>query len=1571
MEPRFKRSFLLTMAVIMVAATAAQAAWVGIDSGDRSTPRLTATQLDGQRTRVDLTLTGYDTAPVTIDGKTYASIVLPGYVQLLERGLPQLPYVTASLLIADEGTPTVQVVKTEYVEFATDPIEPSKGVILRTEDPAAVPYAFGAPYQQGGVFPTAPTEIGDPYIVRDYRGVTLRIYPVQWDADRGVLRVLKHLTVDVVTSGQGGVNPKVRHAAEESAAFHALYSNRFLNFNSASKYQINSSEGPMLIVCYDAFMSAMQPFVEWKQMRGLDVEMIASSSCGGTTTGILDAIQTRYDSPAGLAFVILVGDGQQVPCWSGAYEGANDDTRYVWLEGNDKYPDALVSRISAQNLTQVQTQVTKFVQYERDPQAGADWYHMATGIASNEGSPTDSERADWLRDDLLGYTFSDVDRIYQGQGGTTAGITAAINEGRSLVNYIGHGSGTSWGSVSYTNSNVHSLVNTPAWPWIIDVSCLNGGISALSESFAEAWLRAGSPAAPYGAVGMYASSTSTPWVPPCVMQTEVVNLLVTDASNVLGVLVQGGIMKVVDDYGQSGTGLQLIEQYNLFGDCSMQVRTDTPAALAVSHAPVIPLFQPSFDVDCGAPGVTCTLYTDGVVHGTGVSDASGHATIDVAMPIASVGEVTLTCFGYNTLTYQATLQAVVPANVSVVPATVPVGTNTDVTVTITDPDTGDGLANIAVWITGYGFTSAPATTNAAGQVQITVSPQYGETLVVHGQEVGEGYEIFGVDLPVTGATPLTHPVIAAGVPSIGLDGSLTPHLEGTVTGSAAESGLTLHVHGGGVDDMASDPGTEVTLAVTPTELSDVTAAIVRAGYQVYETTIPVVAAYGTLAGTVLDGSSQPLVGARVTGFVAGSDPGGTPLFDLTTTAAGTYTVPDDLEVGDYDLYVTKFGYLPYSETYFLMYGANDHGITVENAPAGVLNGTITASEDGSPLDASVKVIRTDTGAVYAETNTDPATGAYATTALPYFDYRLLVRAYRRIPQTVGVTVDAASLVRDFALDPTEGDLLVIDDNGAAKSTSFPAKLYKERDVIAPAYDSPPCRSLAEIVADLEDIGYTATVEAAGATDPVAWSQYDALIVTCGNNLSPLSDATLRSALLAFVANGGHVLLEGGELAYDMQYTDATFFQSVLHCASWTHDSAGHVGVADANHYVMSVPNLIAGPVTLSYSGYGDSDAAIPASGAAMVGNWTNFPTDASVICYDENSSPVGGQAVFFSWNYSAAETAGRKALLHNAVNWLITPEVGDGSLSGAVDLSGSGDNGGAVITLTPGNVTTTTDSTGHYSFPGLFAATYHVVATCDGYTSAAADVVVPSGADVTGVDFTLLPFVTQDFCDDPGLAIPDNNTTGISCPITVNAQGELSNIAVYVDITHPYIGDLDVDLVSPAGIVVRLHNHGQGGTDDDIVGWYPDDLTPYELLAPLVGESIQGVWTLHVVDSGAYDAGTVNSWCVRLGFPEGATPVEDAAVPAVVALEGNFPNPFNPQTVIRFSVPRTQRVDLGVYDLRGQKVTTLVSDVLPAGRHAITWTGRDDSGRTVGSGLYVYRLVADGKTLTNKMLLLK
>ena len=90
------------------------------------------------------------------------------------------------------------------------------------------------------------------------------------------------------------------------------------------------------------------------------------------------------------------------------------------------------------------------------------------------------------------------------------------------------------------------------------------------------------------------------------------------------------------------------------------------------------------------------------------------------------------------------------------------------------------------------------------------------------------------------------------------------------------------------------------------------------------------------------------------------------------------------------------------------------------------------------------------------------------------------------------------------------------------------------------------------------------------------------------------------------------------------------------------------------------------------------------------------------------------------------------------------------------------------------------------------------------------------------------------------------------------------------------------------------------------------------------------------------------------------------------ALEQNFPNPFNPETTIRFALVQGEKIELAVYNLVGQKVATLAADVRQAGTYVLRWDGRDDAGRQLASGVYLYRLQAGrGMVETRKLVLVR
>lgn len=122
------------------------------------------------------------------------------------------------------------------------------------------------------------------------------------------------------------------------------------------------------------------------------------------------------------------------------------------------------------------------------------------------------------------------------------------------------------------------------------------------------------------------------------------------------------------------------------------------------------------------------------------------------------------------------------------------------------------------------------------------------------------------------------------------------------------------------------------------------------------------------------------------------------------------------------------------------------------------------------------------------------------------------------------------------------------------------------------------------------------------------------------------------------------------------------------------------------------------------------------------------------------------------------------------------------------------------------------------------------------------------------------------FSNSNSTSIPDNNPAGISSTIEVDQAGAVAALAVSVDITHPYIGDLTVTLVSPDGTRVVLHNR-EGSSADDIRKTY----TP----AGFVGKASLGTWTLEVADHAASDTGTLNSWSMSFQLTDAVEICDD------------------------------------------------------------------------------------------------
>jgi hypothetical protein len=127
-----------------------------------------------------------------------------------------------------------------------------------------------------------------------------------------------------------------------------------------------------------------------------------------------------------------------------------------------------------------------------------------------------------------------------------------------------------------------------------------------------------------------------------------------------------------------------------------------------------------------------------------------------------------------------------------------------------------------------------------------------------------------------------------------------------------------------------------------------------------------------------------------------------------------------------------------------------------------------------------------------------------------------------------------------------------------------------------------------------------------------------------------------------------------------------------------------------------------------------------------------------------------------------------------------------------------------------------------------------------------------------------------------------------------------------------------------------------------------------------------GAWSIGQADPGN------PSDVTNPGDPSSVSAIRISGIsPREFDLSQNYPNPFNPSTSIEFSIPQTQRVTLNVYNVVGEKVKTLVDEVIPAGSYLTTWDGTNAANLEVSSGTYIYILKAGKEKRFKKMLMLR
>jgi hypothetical protein len=662
----FTVCFLMTGMMLQLSA---QSLWVGIGSSRPQPVDISLVKSNIEVTQIHFSLEGYSATDIRTPNGVQQLISLQNGVQITEKGTPDLAKLFASIIIPDTEKMVVNVVRSQYQDFEGVEVAPSKGHFTRDINPEDVPFVYGEAYQKNAFWPGTLAQLEDPFIMRDFRGQTVTIFPFQYNPVTKTLRVYTDIVVEVKSTGQMGENILARNKdlSQLESEFRQIYNHMFLNmeYYDTSKYLVDE-EGSLLIIVFDDFAEAMQPFVNWKRTIGRKTELVLKSEAGNTATAIKTFVQNYYNQNDDFAYLLLVGDAAQMPTISNS--SGHSDNAYGYLAGNDSYNEIFVGRFSAESIAHVETQVQRMIHYERDLNENDTWLNHGLGIARNEGTgqghlgENDYVHMNFIRDSLLNFTY---DVVYQEYDGSVPGIpntsaaqmSSRFNNGVSIVNFCNHGSETSWSVGGFSNTHVNQLTNVGKLPFIWSVACVNGAF-VNTYCFAEAWMRATHNGEPTGAIGTMMSTINQAWQPPMTGQDEMVTILVEKRDHIkrtFGGLSINGSMKMIPAHGS--VGIQTHDTWVLFGDPSLQVRTAMPETIEATYNPVILIGFAEFQINvANADGATVALTRFNEVDeeieiiGTGKVQNST-ATITFAEPLAEPGTLTLAITAFNKVTY--------------------------------------------------------------------------------------------------------------------------------------------------------------------------------------------------------------------------------------------------------------------------------------------------------------------------------------------------------------------------------------------------------------------------------------------------------------------------------------------------------------------------------------------------------------------------------------------------------------------------------------------------------------------------------------------------------------------------------------------------------------------------------------------------------------------------------------------------------------------------------------------------------------------------------------------------------
>ena len=573
---------------------------------------------------------------VNARGNNFSSFSLNGMTENGENGTPSLPVFTKLVQMPVNGVQEIQILSynEEFVELAAYglfyPLMPAQPSLSKSDDPDKVPFYYNEAAYSNDNFTERPIAVVEK--LGNMRGVIigrLTINPVQYNPATNQLKIMRNIRIKVIYKN-ADVSQTIANAKQHySPAFEPIFS-KLIN------YEINSTKDTLtkvpvkyLIISDRMFESGLQTFIQWKTRKGFNVQVAYTDVIGNTTTAIKSYIAGVYNagSPTDPApsYLLIVGDVAQVPAFNGTTGTHPTDLYYVEMHGGaDYFPEMYFGRFSAQNLTHLQTYVSKTLQFEQYTMPDPTYLGkslLVAGVDASNAPTYGNGQINYATDNYFNAAHNTAPYVYLYGSGSpiisnspqaSPAIKQNVSDGVGFANYTAHCSSSGWADPSFVVSDVANLTNTNKYCVMVGNCCLSSKFND-NECFAEAITRA----AERGAVAYMGGSNSTYWNEDYYYSVGVAAITANPTYAGSGL---GYYDKLFHDHGEafsdwyvttgginfggniavsegSSSDKYYWEIYHVMGDPSLMPYTWVPDPLTANYLTTIPIGVSSVDIN--------------------------------------------------------------------------------------------------------------------------------------------------------------------------------------------------------------------------------------------------------------------------------------------------------------------------------------------------------------------------------------------------------------------------------------------------------------------------------------------------------------------------------------------------------------------------------------------------------------------------------------------------------------------------------------------------------------------------------------------------------------------------------------------------------------------------------------------------------------------------------------------------------------------------------------------------------------------------------------------------------------